>query len=416
MSQRDCNLEAIDLFCGAGGLSAGLRLAGWRTIQAIDRCATAVRSYGLNFTPGALLRELSWHSELPAADLIVGGPPCQGFSSAGRRMSGDARNSLVAVFAHLVAEYRPRAFLFENVEGFLTGDNGKWVLDLLEPLIHAGYCIHLRKINAAHYGIPQHRKRVIALGGLGWDPGFPPITHHALGMPGTARVGGGLPLCPSLEDALRGLPHATPRKRGRRTASDHDYRVPRGLDIDRIRALEPGQTMKDLPESLWHKTYRNRAYRRVMDGTPAERRGGAPAGLRRLLGTCPAKAITSGATSEFVHPTEDRTLTLRECARIQTFPDDFRFHGTLAEKSVLIGNALPPRLGEVFALHIKNAIATDGQPTGRRGSEPGLKSFIATNADAMSPALQRTAVQVRKRYMHSANRQMALLPLEQGYP
>ena len=401
-------MAAIDLFCGVGGLSAGLRQAGWRVVHAVDRCAVAVQSYDLNFTQSALLEGLSWRSELPAADLIVGGPPCQGFSSAGRRTPEDARNSSVAVFAHLVAKHRPRAFLFENVEGFLTGDNGRWVLDLLEPLIHAGYCIHLRKVNAAHYGVPQHRKRVIALGGLGWDPGFPPITHGAAGMPGASRVGQGLPLCPSVEDALRDLPSPAARIRGRRSYSDHDYRVPRGADIDRIRALKPGQTMKDLPERLWHETYRRRAYRRVMDGTPSERRGGPPSGLRRLHGDQPAKAITSGATSEFVHPTDDRTLTLRECARIQTFPDDFRFSGTLAQKALLIGNALPPRLGEVFGLHIKKAIATNRHRTGRPGGELGLKSFVVTNADAMSPALQRTAALVQQRYMDAANRQMAL--------
>ena len=405
-------MAAIDLFCGVGGLSAGLRQAGWRTVHAIDRCAAAVQSYDLNFTPGAQLGELSWHSKLPAAHLIVGGPPCQGFSSAGRRVPGDARNSLVAVFAHLVAEHRPNAFLFENVEGFLTGDNGKWVLDLLAPLVCAGYCIHLRKVNAAHYGVPQHRKRVIALGGLGWDPGFPPITHHAPGMPGAARIGRGLPPCPSLAEALHGLPSATPRLQGRCPSSDHAYRAPRGTDIDRIRALKPGQTMKDLPEHLWHETYRRRAYRRVMDGTPSARRGGAPSGLRRLLGDQPAKAITSGATSEFVHPTEDRTLTLRECARIQTFPDDFRFHGTLAEKAVLIGNALPPRLGEVFGLHLKKAIAANRRTAEKQGSEPGLKSFVPTNADAMSPALQRTATQVWQRYLHPGNQQMALFSAE----
>ena len=161
-----------DLFCAAGGLSAGLLAAGCRIVHAADCDPTAVQSYRLNFRHEAALENLHWNSTLPDTDVVVGGPPCQGFSSAGKRNPNDARNSLVAVFAHLVARHRPQAFLFENVEGFLTGDEGRWVVDLLDPLITAGYCIHMRKINAANYGVPQHRKRVIALGGLGWNPGF----------------------------------------------------------------------------------------------------------------------------------------------------------------------------------------------------------------------------------------------------
>ena len=113
--------------------------------------------------------------------VIAGGPPCQGFSSAGMRRTGDKRNTLVACFAQIVTRKRPRAFVFENVEGFLTAEGGKRVLDLLTPLVTAGYRIHLRKVNAANYGVPQHRKRVIAIGGLGWEPSFPEPTHSAHG-------------------------------------------------------------------------------------------------------------------------------------------------------------------------------------------------------------------------------------------
>ena len=139
------HITVADLFCGAGGLSAGLRAAGCCVVYAADCDRAAVQSYRLNFPHGAALENLHWDSVLPKVDIVVGGPPCQGFSSAGKRSPSDARNSLVAVFAHLVARHRPQAFLFENVEGFLTGDEGKWVVDLLDPLIAAGYCIHMRK-------------------------------------------------------------------------------------------------------------------------------------------------------------------------------------------------------------------------------------------------------------------------------
>ena len=397
-------ITVADLFCGAGGLGFGLDAAGLRTTFAADQLGAAVRSYTLNFDCEASPTTLTWDTPLPPVDVIAGGPPCQGFSSAGRRAANDARNSLVAVFAHLVARHRPRAFLFENVEGFLTGDAGRWVRDLLDPLVQAGYCIHLRKINAAHYGVPQHRKRVVAIGGLGWDPGFPPLTHRAIGMPGSQAVGRGLPHCPTVADALAGLPSARPRMLGQKDFSDHDFRVPQGVDLTRIQSLRPGQTMKDLPEHLWHETYRRRAHRRVMDGTPAESRGGAPAGLRRLVGEQPSKAITSGATSEFVHPTEDRTLTLRECARLQTFPDEYRFAGTLNERALLIGNAVPPRLGQVLGLHLKHGLSNGTNAA----AKPGLKSFVVTNARAMSPALRRTADLVGGRY--SAPSQLSAEP------
>ena len=392
-----------DLFCGAGGLSAGLQAAGFRIVHAADCDRVAHSSYCLNFPHGAALEGLHWNSALPAADIVVGGPPCQGFSSAGKRCPSDARNSLVAVFAHLVARHRPQAFLFENVEGFLTGDDGKWVIDLVDPLIAAGYCIHMRKVNAANFGVPQHRKRVIALGGLGWNPEFPPATHSAAGAPGAQTVGRGLPMCPNIQDALQGLPPAVPRQRGQYPPlADHDYRAPRDMDATRMRALRPGQTMKDLPERLWHDTYRRRAHRRVMDGTPSERRGGAPAGLRRLVPSQPSKAITSGANSEFIHPTEDRPLTLRECARLQTFPDDFRFAGTLAEKATLVANAVPPRLAELFGRHLL-ATMRRAEP---QSAAPGLVSFHVTNASAMSPALRRTTEDVERRYAPTGQRSL----------
>ena len=247
-------ITVVDLFCGAGGLGAGLHAAGLETIHAVDNLPAAARSYGMNFAKPAILQALDRDAELPQADIIVGGPPCQGFSSAGQRQLEDSRNSLVAVFAHLVARHRPSAFVFENVEGFLTGDDGRCLLQFLDTLVPAGYCLHLRKVNAAHYGIPQHRKRVIAVGGLGWDPGFPPYTHYAFGMPGATRVGHGLPQCPTVEEALSGLPAAEPRPSSKSPHSDHSFRAPRNADLERYRALAPGQTMKDLPEELWHPT------------------------------------------------------------------------------------------------------------------------------------------------------------------
>jgi DNA (cytosine-5)-methyltransferase 1 len=380
----------VDLFCGAGGLSLGLSQVGFRPICAIDHLAAAAQTYRDNLGDHVRLEEITETTQIPMADVIAGGPPCQGFSSAGLRRVGDARNSLVSVFAAIVVRERPKAFIFENVEGFLTTEDGNRVLDLLQPLVSVGYRIHLRKINAANFGVPQHRKRVIAIGGLGWNPLFPTPTHAAFGAPG-AELGGGreLPPTPTLYDAIHDLPPASANGDAS-LVSDHTYR-PLSEDEDkRARLLEQGKRMRDLPEEYWHDSYRRRAYRRVRDGTPTERRGGAPAGVRRLQGDEPCKAITSGARSEFLHPTEHRNLTLRECARIQTFPDTFHLSGSVSERALLIGNAVPPRLAEALGEALVSAFQ-QGLPAPRY-DEGALLSFVPTLSEGMSPAL-RTATE-----------------------
>ncbi len=301
------HITVVDLFCGGGGLSLGFTQAGFEIVLAVDKHATAVRTYRMNVGNHAIRRDLSWDLALPAATVFVGGPPCQGFSSSGQRKPGDQRNSLVSRFAELVAGFRPAAFVFENVEGFLTAENGDRVLELLTPLIAVGYRIHLCKVNAANYGVPQHRKRVIAIGGLGWEPSFPQPTHSAYGAPGAHLAGQHLPFAPTVLEALVNLPRPLAEAPG--CPEDHVYRPLDGLDLERAHALRPGQRMRDLPKRLWHDSYRRRAFRRVMDGTPTERRGGAPVGILRLRGDEPSKAITRGARSEFLHPIEHRNLT-----------------------------------------------------------------------------------------------------------
>ena len=383
--------RVIDLFSGAGGLSLGLSCAGLRVIHAYDNWLPAVETYKARVDKHIERTNICDGLSLPDADVLVGGPPCQGFSSAGQRRDGDHRNSLVGVFARLVAKHKPRVFLFENVEGFLTAERGARVLELLDPLIEAGYRIHLRKINAANYGVPQHRKRVIGIGGLGFDPFFPLPTHRAAGAPGAHKVAATFPVTPSLREALAGLPPASDIPPGK--PSDHYAASLSEEDVVRIRALAEGKTMKDLPEHLWHSSFRRRALRRVMDGTPTEKRGGAPAGLRRLRYDEPSKAITSFARNEFVHPVDDRFLTLRECARIQTFPDDFDFFGTASDRSLQIANAIPPVLGEILGRAVAKSL--EMRQTVSRGA---LLSFVPTVAEGTSPALESVYDLVSQRY------------------
>jgi DNA (cytosine-5)-methyltransferase 1 len=394
--KTDLGLTVVDLFCGAGGLSSGFQKAGFTIVKAIDHHAAAVETYKHNLGDHVTKLEITEELKLLSSTVIVGGPPCQGFSSAGLRRAGDKRNTLVSVLARLVVTHRPLAFVFENVEGFLTGENGARVFDLLVPLVSAGYRIHLRKINVANFGVPQHRKRVLAIGGLGWEPTFPMPTHTAYGAPGAGLAAKDLPLCPSLSDALCGLPSPEEKAPGR--PQGHFNAKLKEDDLPRIRSLKQGQTMKELPPELWHESYRKRAFRRVQDGTPTENRGGAPSGIRRLKGDEPCKAITSGAKSEFLHYSEDRYLTLRECARIQTFPDTFEFFGTIAEQSILIGNAVPPSFATILASHLKDEIL-GAKPDSRAGA---LLSFVPTLSAGMSPALERITAQVRTTFSKKA--------------
>ncbi len=382
----------VDLFCGAGGLSLGFRQSGFNVVYGAELNEAALRTYSHNLGRHAVSCDLSRAVDLPKSTVIAGGPPCQGFSSAGARRCGDSRNSLVAAFARIVAELKPEAFVFENVEGFLTGESGSRVLDLLDPLLEVGYRIHLRKINAANYGVPQHRKRVLAIGGLGWDPSFPEPTHTAYGAPGALLASRLLPLTPTLSEALVGLP--APVQHEPELLQGHSYKPLVGVDLQRAQALREGMTMKDIPEVLHHPSYKRRANRRVLDGTPTEKRGGAPAGIRRLRSNEPSKAITGGARSEYLHPTEDRNLTIRECARLQTFGDDFLFCGTAAEQMQLIGNAVPPLLARAVGASLLRDLRSV------KTSTPGgaLLSFIPTLSVGCSPALKTISDLITDRY------------------
>ena len=395
---RSPALTVVDLFCGAGGLSIGLGRAGFEVARAYDHFGAAVETYRRNVGDHVERAEIHESMDLPPSTVVAGGPPCQGFSSAGSRRTGDKRNTLVSVYAALIVRYRPSAFIFENVEGFLTAEGGERVMDLLRPLVAAGYRIHLRKVNAANYGVPQHRKRVLGIGGLGWSPTFLEPTHRAIGAPGAHRTGRHLPPTPTTLDALAGL---GPPSSGPPGVPTGHFAPP--LDDDdmaRVSALLEGQTMRDLPEEFWHESYRRRAFRRVMDGTPSERRGGAPCGIRRLVGDHPSKAITSCTRTECVHPRENRYLTLREAARLQCFPDDFEFVGKQADQALLIGNAVPPTLSEA----VGRSLIQDLREA-RTGTLPGaLLSFVPTVAEAMSPALAHTMSLVHEAFSSEQNR------------
>jgi DNA (cytosine-5)-methyltransferase 1 len=242
------------------------------------------------------------------------------------------------------------------------------------------------------------RKRVIVVAALGRVPRQMVPTHAAFGAPGVWRVGRSLPPTKSVAEALADV----------RIAADDplsELRWPTGLEAKRIRALKPGQTMRDLPDRLQHASWASRANRRVRDGIPTQKRGGAPIGLRRLVPAEPSRAITGAAIREFVHPTEDRTLTLREAAILQTFPPAFKFVGSRGDVSTLIGNAIPP----LFAKALAGCVAKTLASPLRDDARAGIARFHLTNADAMSPALKAVSDMILSRYPHLPQAQEYLL-------
>jgi DNA (cytosine-5)-methyltransferase 1 len=380
-------------------LTLGLISAGFDSVLALDNWKPAISSFRHNIGPHCHEFDLADPPSLPECDAIAGGPPCQGFSSAGRRDALDARNSLVRAFAEIIVAARPKAFVFENVEGFLTTGGGRYVRDLLEPLLAAGYFIHLRKVNAANFGVPQHRKRVVAIGGLGFDPGFPNWTHRAFGAPGSELAARSHPPARTLGEAISDLPQASQEPPG--PVNDHWSRPLTGDDLERARLLSQGQTMRDLPEHLWHESYRKRAARRVMDGTPSAKRGGAPSGVRRLRFDEPCKAITGGTLRDFLHPVEHRSLTLREAARVQTYPDAFEFQGGQADRIQQIGNSVPVQLAQAIGSTLVQTLPCRASTTTGPGS---LLSFVPTLSAGHSPALADTLRLVESEfstYLHS---------------
>jgi len=333
-------------------------------------------------------------------DILLGGPPCQGFSSAGMKSGEDPRNSLVRHYVRLLEGIRPKWFVMENVEGLLTNDGGLHLRDAVEAFLDAGYSVNLEKVYAQGYGVPQRRKRVLIVGNrIGHDFVFPDAVTlfsgniFRKGEVTFSTATSDLP--PATTEAGKPLAHIAPPKNELQTylrgdakmVTDHFSPTLSAIQLERVRGLAPGQTMKDLPEHLQHESFRRRAFRRVMDGTPVERRGGAPSGLKRFFADEPSLTITSAATREFVHPVEDRLLTLRECARLQTFPDSFVFTGSAASRIQQIGNAIPPMLARTVAEHIAKEYGFDVRYS--TSSHPTLR-FCLTRSEGMSPALART--------------------------
>ncbi len=388
MHNTDVRFTAISLFAGAGGCSLGFQEYGVDILAAFDICKEAVDTYNFNF-PGnkCQIKDLSCCNfreirnslglHKGELDIVIGGPPCQGFTTAGRRMEDDGRNHLLANYVNALEELYPRWFMMENVEGILTTANGSFLLECLQGMISLGYSVFLKKVYMHEYAVPQRRKRVIIVGNReGKAFKFPKPFVLASG---SLYKKGAVTLRDAISD-IEGIDIPT---------INHIRKFETGIQQKRLHLLKEGQSMKDLPEELQHKSFARRASRRVCDGTPSEKRGGSPSGLKRLVYDEPSLTITGSAVSEFIHPSQDRMLTIRECARIQTFPDSFVFFGTDSQQLQQIGNAIPPLFANVIADQI---FKSDIRESASLPS--GLIEYSVTKANAMSPALAKTCRQL----------------------
>ena len=365
-------LRVIDLFCGAGGLTQGFRDAGYQVTFALDKDPKAMATYRANhphvathlgsitdLTPAEIKAFAGGH-----VDVVVGGPSCQGFSTAGRAngwvRDDDDRNHLWRHMLEVVEHLRPRAFLLENVPGLVYWKEGELGSFIMNRFANLGYTVDHDILLAADYGVPQRRRRLFMVGMLGDTPfRFPKATHFGgwrrdrLAAAEKERVRRGLFRHLSCWEAIADLPllgegpgggtssrarvRTTPymraMHRGARQVHDHEVGVLGPNHRRLIEHVPAGGTWRDVPPHLLPDRFRGM---RRSDSTNL---------LGRLDPRLPSYTITTQFTNITVgcntHPFEPRSLSIREGARLQSFPDTYMFEGTLTSRARQIGK--PPR-------------------------------------------------------------------------
>ncbi len=380
---------AVDLFAGAGGISLGLVNAGFRLLYASDYSGACAATHCRNFPdvpfdkadisqlPGSRILDVTG-LRVGELDLLVGGPPCQGFSIMGQRQLDDPRNALFRHFIRISGELRPQVVVIENVPGLATLHGGVLLREIGEAFDWLGYDVECAELLAAQYGVPQMRWRMIFIArrrDLGLPAaGFPLPTHGRLGIGDlvpnrtvTAEQAEGFL---TAYDAIADLPAVTSggttdhydrppetayQAAMRRGAGGvlHNHYAPRlsAVNLQRIRCLKPGQDWRSLPREL------------------------LPAGMQRALlkdhtrryrrmtwGGVPRSIITrfrDPKSGEYIHPEQERTISIREAARIQAFPDWFVFEGSNTDCYDQVGNAVPPLLARAVAVEIRRLL--DGE-------------------------------------------------------
>ncbi|MBB5957583.1 DNA (cytosine-5)-methyltransferase 1 [Saccharothrix tamanrassetensis] len=347
-------LSMIDLFAGCGGMTSGFASAGgYRPVMSVEWDLHAAATYAANFGEDHTF----WSDiaaipdrRIPAVDVIVGGPPCQGFSSLGSRDVNDPRNSLWREYLRFVRTARPKVFVIENVDRFLSSTEFALLRTETE-----GYELSAGILLAADFGVPQRRRRAIVIGSrIGPIP--LPAPTHPRGRWHTVRdVLTGLPEVPT----TTALPKSVveffgTRLPGRHKSPDlHIGRNPTPMSVQRYRHIPPGGGRFDLPDALLPRCWR-------------EKKTGTTDVMGRMRWDEPSLTIRTEfykpEKGRYLHPQwepgehghrVDRPITHLEAARLQSFPDDFEWCGTKIEVARQIGNAVPPSLARAIAQHLK---------------------------------------------------------------
>ncbi len=339
------SFQFIDLFSGCGGLSCGLELAGHKCLLGVDANKDAIKSFAANHHHAEVfLGDIKTLSEKKLTtllkgvkvDMVVGGPPCQGFSTVGKGLVHDVRNQLFKEFVRIVKITNPKIILFENVTGLVAKKNEKILQKIFHYFEKLGYNMEARVLSAEEFGVPERRRRTIIMGVKNAECLFPLSTHG----------GEALHKIKTVQEALSNLKTSEGR------VFNHNIdlaQIKNAEDRERLKFIPPGKGIRYeedeknyLPKKLhfgvhWKKLRENR-FRQTR--------------LQRLPLKAPSPTILTARTS-YYHPIENRYLTPREAAACQSFPNDFVFHGSETSVFRQIGNAVPPGLARALGEVIK---------------------------------------------------------------
>jgi DNA (cytosine-5)-methyltransferase 1 len=392
---KQAPLRTIDLFCGAGGITEGFRQAGYVSLYGNDVMAEAIETFKLNH-PEALADCRSIEDVDPAEvrkrlalqpgelDVLVGGPPCQGFSiNAPGRFLSDPRNALFRHYERFLEEFQPKTFVFENVPGLLSLDDGKVFRLIVEIFTALGYHITAKILFAAHYGVPQERWRLILLGSRFSGIDHPEPTHYAVGR-ANFRGGNTMTFQQKEEDRARLRPYvsvgeaigdlpalemgegaecvsytveaeslyAQLMRNGASQTFNHIAAKLSKQNAERMKHVQPGGSWRDIPHDLLPK-----GMQRARKSDHTKRYGRLH--NDKLSGTMLTKCDPHWGTVFL--PDQNRTLTVREAARFQSFPDTYRFAGSRVSQYEQVGNAVPVLMAKAIASQLKVHLADNSE-------------------------------------------------------